>query len=73
MAELYANGAKIIEKILRKQGCPKSLVLNNKDVKNKKKLYALVCEALKCKRMAKYANKFRLLFMTTVSDSHSDE
>lgn len=49
MAELYTNAARIVEKVLKKQGSPKSLVINNGNVRNKKKLYALVCEALKCK------------------------
>ena len=49
MAEFYSNAARIIEKVLQKKGTPKALVIENSRIRNKKKLYALVCEAIKCK------------------------
>lgn len=48
MAALYSSAAQIVEKVIKKQGTAKSLVINNR-FPNKKKLYALVCETLKCK------------------------
>ena len=53
MAEFYSNAARIIDKVLQKQGTPKALVIENSRIKNKKKLYALVCEAMKCKKCTK--------------------
>ncbi|XP_028398087.1 probable 28S rRNA (cytosine-C(5))-methyltransferase [Dendronephthya gigantea] len=52
MAEIYLTAAKIVEKILLKKGTPKSLVIENSSIKNKKKLYALVCEAIKYKSVS---------------------
>ena len=49
MAEFYLSAARIIEKVLQKKGTPKALVIENSWIRNKKKLYALVCEAMKCK------------------------
>ena len=48
MAVLYSSAAQIVDKVIKKQGTAKSLVINNRFPK-KKKLYALVCETLKCK------------------------
>ena len=48
MAALYSSAAQIVDKVIKKQGTAKSLVINNRFPK-KKKLYALVCETLKCK------------------------
>lgn len=48
MAALYSSAAHIVDKVIKKQGTAKSLVINNRFPK-KKKLYALVCETLKCK------------------------
>jgi hypothetical protein len=53
MAEFYSNSARIIEQILQKKGTPKTLVIENNRIRNKKKLYALVCEAIKCKNSIK--------------------
>jgi len=48
MAALYTSAAKVLDKALKKKGTVKSLVIEN-GFPNKKKLYALVCETLKCK------------------------
>ena len=48
MAALYSSAAQIVDQVMKKQGTAKSLVINNRFPK-KKKLYALVCETLKCK------------------------
>jgi len=48
MAALYSCAASIVDKVIRKQGTAKSLVINN-HFPRKKKLYALVCETIKCK------------------------
>jgi len=48
MAALYSSAAQIVDKVIKKQGTAKSLAINNRFPK-KKKLYALVCETLKCK------------------------
>jgi len=47
MAAFYPSAAQIVDKVIKKQGTAKSLVINNRFPK-KKKLYALVCETLKC-------------------------
>ena len=48
MAALYSCAANTIDKVLKKRGTPKSLAIGSHFPK-KKKLYALVCETLKCK------------------------
>lgn len=50
MADVYLQASRIVENVLQKKGAPKSLVLENSKIKNKKKLYALVCESIKCKK-----------------------
>lgn len=48
MASLYPSAAKIMDQIIKKKGTIKTLVIES-EFKNKKILYALVCETLKCK------------------------
>lgn len=48
MATLYSSAANVIEKVMKKRGTPKSLAIAS-HFPQKKKLYALVCETLKCK------------------------
>ena len=48
MASLYSCAANIVDKVIKKQGTAKSLAINS-PFPRKKKLYALVCETLKCK------------------------
>ena len=48
MAALDSSAAQIVDKVIKKEGTAKSLVINNRFPK-KKKLYALVCETLKYK------------------------
>ena len=48
MAAVYSSAAQIIDKVIKKQGTAKSLTIGSRFPK-KKKLYALVCETLKCK------------------------
>lgn len=47
-AALYSCAANIVDKVTKKQGTAKSLAINS-HFTNKKKLYALVCETLKCR------------------------
>ena len=54
MAALYSCAAQIVDKVTKKQGTAKNLAINSRFPK-KKKLYALVCETLKC--------EFRLYFL----------
>ena len=54
MAALYSCAAQIVDKVTKKQGTAKNLAINSRFPK-KKKLYALVCETLKC--------GFRLYFL----------
>jgi hypothetical protein len=46
---LYDISAQILNKLKEQKGTIKSLVLSNNDVKDKKSVYALVCQSLKCK------------------------
>ena len=48
MASLYSCAANVVDKVIKKQGTAKSLAINS-PFSRKKKLYALVCETLKCK------------------------
>ena len=48
MASLYSCAANIVDKVIKKQGTAKSLAIKS-PFPRKKKLYALVCETLKCK------------------------
>jgi putative methyltransferase len=44
----YQHAGQIIDKLGRHQGTIKGLVLGDPKVQDKKKMYALVCETLKC-------------------------
>ena len=48
MASLYSCAANVVDKVIKKQGTAKSLAIKS-PFPRKKKLYALVCETLKCK------------------------
>ncbi|XP_031565177.1 probable 28S rRNA (cytosine-C(5))-methyltransferase, partial [Actinia tenebrosa] len=50
MASLYSGASKIVDKVIKKKGTIKSLVIES-DFENKKILYALVCETLKYKKI----------------------
>lgn len=45
----YQHAGQIIDKLSRHEGTIKGLVIGDPKVRDKKKMYALVCETLKCK------------------------
>ena len=45
----YQHAATILDKLDQRKGTIKGLVIGDPKVKDKKKMYALVCETLKCK------------------------
>jgi hypothetical protein len=49
MTSLHKDAARVLDLVLAKKGTVKGLVLGGR-YQNKKALYAVVCETLKCKR-----------------------
>jgi hypothetical protein len=47
MASLHQDAARVLDTVLARKGTVKGLVLGGK-YSNKKALYAIVCETLKC-------------------------
>lgn len=45
----YQHAGRILDKLARHEGTIKGLVIGDPKVWDKKKMYALVCETLKCK------------------------
>lgn len=45
----YQHAGRILDKLSRHEGTIKGLVIGDPKVWDKKKMYALVCETLKCK------------------------
>ena len=45
----YHHAASILDKLNERKGTIKGLVIGDPKVRDKKKMYALVCETLKCK------------------------
>lgn len=46
----YQHAGRILDKLARHEGTIKGLVIGDPKVWDKKKMYALVCETLKCKK-----------------------
>lgn len=47
----YQHAGRILDKLARHEGTIKGLVIGDPKVWDKKKMYALVCETLKCKEV----------------------
>ena len=62
MSLFYQHAATILDKLNRRQGTIKGLVIGDPKVKDKKKMYALICETLKCKYYAKKILNTKTLF-----------
>lgn len=45
----YQHAGRILDKLARHEGTIKGLIIGDPKVWDKKKMYALVCETLKCK------------------------
>lgn len=44
----YQHAGRILDKLARHEGTIKGLVIGDPKVQDKKKMYALICETLKC-------------------------
>lgn len=50
----YQHAGRILDKLARHEGTIKGLIIGDPKVWDKKKMYALVCETLKCKKGSRF-------------------
>lgn len=63
----YRQAETILDKLSRHEGTIKSLTLGDNSVKDKRRMYALICETLKCRESPRIFG-FRVRYYALESD-----